>query len=121
MERIDLSETEKKVLKSFRESDSFKRDLLPELTDEQIGVAMERLNELDFVRACVNYGITVDAEIKPKGKVYLFENPTLDGTLQKQIEVLQKRNLQLSNSLMVWKIICIVLGIIIAILSFFKF
>ena len=121
MKRIDLSRTEKAVLKSFEESKSFKRDLLPELTDEQIGVAMKRLKETGFVYAEVNHGITIDAMIKPEGKAYLIENPDLDDPLQQQIEVLQKRNLRLSNSLMVWRIICVILGMAIAILSFFKF
>lgn len=122
MREYDLSDTEKRILKSLAES-QYKEGMFDDLSKEELNVASERLKEYDLIvahYASENGGILAFAMISDKGRVYLKENPMLenpasDNELKRlQIDDLKhrKRIRKMESVIRLWQLLNAIVGII---------
>jgi hypothetical protein len=119
MEKINLSETEKKVLRALSIS-HYEEGMLSDLSREELYVSSNRLKQYGLITAHFAEGdILAAAMILAEGIVYLKENPTLenpadDNELKRlQIDDLEhkKRIRKMENVIMIWKFICAIMGL----------
>ncbi|MDR1584053.1 MAG: hypothetical protein LBS55_12515 [Prevotellaceae bacterium] len=123
MKRIDLSETEKKVLKALSEAQYECDDsMFSDLSREELNAASERLNECGLIIAHYageNGGMLAFAMISDKGQVYLKENPALESPVSdnelKRLQIddlkYKKRIRSLENVIRFWKFASAIIGL----------
>lgn len=104
MEKVYLSDTEKRILRHLS-NNSFNTKTFPDLAESDIAVAIDTLVTHKFVNAVFASGhIACIANITHKGIVYLKENPELVNPASKsEINDLTKQNLVLQNNELIYK------------------
>jgi hypothetical protein len=119
MNRIYLSKTEKKILRTLNEPENVE-DVFGDISKAELSAASLRLEELGFVKAAYEEGGGVcDIRILDKGKAYIIENPTLENPFdEEELKILQKDNLELQKCIRhqesvirFWKYICAIISI----------
>jgi hypothetical protein len=114
MKKINLSDTEKKILMALSIS-KYNGDMFRELSREELHVASNRLRQSGLIvahYASENGGMLAFAAITDEGIVYLKENPTLDNPVdENDIRRLKLENLQYEKSMRIWKFLSIIFGI----------
>jgi hypothetical protein len=120
MEKMNLSETEKKVLRALSAS-QYDDNMFGDLSREELYVASNRLKRYGLIAAhFAEGGILFAAKILDEGIVYLKENPNLENPIdENEIKRLQKDELEYQKHIRkqedvirYWKLLNIVISII---------
>lgn len=111
MQKYNLSNTEKRILKSLAES-HYQHDTgaFADLSQAELNVASERLKTLGLIIAHYSEenGLAY-AGITDAGMVYLKENSTLENPIdENEIRKLQLENLRYEKKIRIWKFLSIV-------------
>jgi hypothetical protein len=120
MNRINLSNTEKKILRGLSAS-LYKDGMFSDLSREELYVASNRLKGYDLIRVAYVEGGGVEAmKISENGIMYLKENPNLENPIdENDIKKLQKDELEYKKRIRkqedvirFWKLSNVIIGII---------
>ena len=119
MDKFNLSNTEKKILRALSVS-QYEDGMFDELSQSELNVASSRLKEYGLINAAfVEGGKLLAARILDEGLVYLKENPNLENPFdddklkEMQLsELKHKKRLRIPESVnSYWKLIGAIIGI----------